>query len=193
MSFITNFGGRGLGALNRALENNRMTIRDASRKASQQGFQFGTLAQDKINRYYGTHIGEFGGNTHTNSSGLAAVQRAMATGMTADGVQDRGRQENITWGGAAQQFFDDFNRKKMESMFPARPSVPIYQAPTYEAPVIPDPKTLTTQGSAVGGGAKGVKIKRSEASKKSKNSRGTKALSRGQRASSMKISNLNLT
>ena len=82
---------------------------------------------------------------------------------------------------------------RMEQMFKARPPVPIYQAPTYEAPVIPDPKTLTTEGSAVGGGAKGVKIKRSEASKKSKNSRGTKALSRGQRASSMKISNLNLT
>lgn len=193
MSFINTFGGRGLGALNRALENNRMTIRDAAGKAQKQGFKFGELAQNKINSYYNTHIGEFGGNTHANSSGLAAVKRAMATGMSADDVQNRGRRENITWGQAAQEFFDGLNDKKLEDMFPERPPVPIYEAPTYEAPVIPDPKTLTTQGSAVGGGAKGVKIKRSEASKKSKNSRGTRALSRGQRASSMKISNLNLT
>lgn len=83
--------------------------------------------------------------------------------------------------------------ERMAAMFKARPPVPIYEAPKYQAPAIPDPKTLTTKGSAVGGGAKGVKIKRSKASKGNKNTRGTRSLSRSQRNSSMKISNLNIT
>jgi len=65
--------------------------------------------------------------------------------------------------------------------------------PQRETPVIPDPKTLTTEGSAVGGTAAGVKIKRSKASKGGKNAKGTRSLSRSQRNSAMKISNLNLT
>jgi hypothetical protein len=81
------------------------------------------------------------------------------------------------------------NDARMEQMYKA----PVYEAPTYEAPVIPDPKTLTTEGSSVGGGAKGVKSKRSKASKVGKNSKGTRSLSRSQRNSAMKISNLNLT
>tara|TARA_X000001382_G_scaffold26714_1_gene17176 strand:+ start:377 stop:814 length:438 start_codon:yes stop_codon:yes gene_type:complete len=85
------------------------------------------------------------------------------------------------------------NEARMEEMFKAREPVPVYQAPTYEAPVIPDPKTLTNDSSAVGGGAKGVKIKRSKAAKGNKNTRGTSSLARKQRNSAMKISNLNLT
>jgi len=97
-------------------------------------------------------------------------------------------------GGLYDEMVADARKDKlMADMFKARPPVPIYEAPTYQAPVIPDPKTLTTKGSAVGGGAKGVKIKRSKASKGNKNTRGTRTLSRSQRNSSMKISNLNLT
>jgi|TARA_B100000902_G_scaffold29906_1_gene35890 hypothetical protein len=112
MSFINTYGGRGLGALDRALANHNMTIRDASRKAQQQGFQFGPLAQDKINKFYNTHIGEFGGNTAANTAGLASVQRAIASGFTPEGVQARGVDEGITWGEAAQKFFDDLNKPK---------------------------------------------------------------------------------
>ena len=71
--------------------------------------------------------------------------------------------------------------------------VPEAALPEREPPVIPDPKTLTTEGSAVGGTAAGVKIKRSKASKGGKNAKGTRSLSRSQRNSAMKISNLNLT
>ena len=70
--------------------------------------------------------------------------------------------------------------------------VPEAAMPEREPPVIPDPKTLTTAGSAVGGNAAGVKIKRSNASKKNKNSKGTQSLNRASRNTSMKISNLNL-
>jgi len=73
------------------------------------------------------------------------------------------------------------------------PPPPKYEPPVYQAPPIPEPTALTTSGTAVGGTAKGVKIKRSDAAKKGKNTRGTRALNRKQRASSMQISNLNLT
>ena len=73
------------------------------------------------------------------------------------------------------------------------PPPPVYQAPTYNPPPIPEPKTLTTEGSAVGGGAKGVKIKRSDASKKGRNTKGTRSLNRKQRNAAMQINNLNLT
>jgi hypothetical protein len=73
------------------------------------------------------------------------------------------------------------------------PPPPVYEAPTYNPPPIPEPKTLTTEGSAVGGGAKGVKIKRSDASKKGRNTKGTRSLNRKQRNAAMQINNLNLT
>jgi len=111
MSFINTYGGRGLGALDRALANNNMTIRDASRKSQQQGFAFGTLAQQKINQYYNTHIGQFGGNTNANSAGLSSVQRAVATGMDPLAVQARGQAEGINWGPAAQDYFASLNKK----------------------------------------------------------------------------------
>ena len=111
MSFITTYGGRGLGALDRALANNRMTIRDASRKASQQGFEFGELAQNKIDQYYNTFIGQYGGNTNANSSGLSAVRRAEAQGYSPEAIQARGQSEGIQWGEAAQQYFAGLNKK----------------------------------------------------------------------------------
>jgi hypothetical protein len=73
------------------------------------------------------------------------------------------------------------------------PPPPVYQAPTYNPPPVPKPKTLTTEGSTVGGGAKGVKIKRSDASKKGRNTKGTRSLNRKQRNTAMQINNLNLT
>ena len=112
MSFINTFGGRGLGALDRALANNQMTIRDAAYKAQKQGFEFGELAQDKIDRYYNTHIGQFGGDTHANTAGLASVQRAMQAGYSKEGVQQRGLAENIAWGQAAQAFFDEGKKEE---------------------------------------------------------------------------------
>lgn len=65
-------------------------------------------------------------------------------------------------------------------------------APTYNPPPPPEPKAMTTKATAVGGAAQGVKIKRSEASKKGKNTRGTRSLNRKQRNASMQINNLNL-
>tara|TARA_B100001287_G_scaffold272539_1_gene274387 strand:+ start:300 stop:743 length:444 start_codon:yes stop_codon:yes gene_type:complete len=59
-------------------------------------------------------------------------------------------------------------------------------------PPPPEPKALTTKATAVGGAAQGVKIKRSNASKTGKNTRGTRSLNRKQRNASMQINNLNL-
>lgn len=111
MSFITNFGGTGLSALDRALANNNMTIRDASRKAANQGFQFGNLAQNKIDAFYNTHIGQYGGNTTTNSAGLGSVQKAVAGGMLPQAVQARGADEGINWGPEAQKYFASLQKK----------------------------------------------------------------------------------
>tara|TARA_Y100000739_G_C20546400_1_gene436087 strand:+ start:44 stop:379 length:336 start_codon:yes stop_codon:yes gene_type:complete len=55
---------------------------------------------------------------------------------------------------------------------------------------IPKPKALNTKGTAVGGSARGVKSKRSEASKRGR--RGTRSLNRKQRAARMKINNINI-
>tara|TARA_B100000902_G_scaffold108774_1_gene110463 strand:+ start:956 stop:1267 length:312 start_codon:yes stop_codon:yes gene_type:complete len=55
---------------------------------------------------------------------------------------------------------------------------------------IPKPKALNTKGTAVGGSARGVKSKRSEASKRGR--RGTRSLNRKQRATRMKINNINI-
>lgn len=57
---------------------------------------------------------------------------------------------------------------------------------------VPKPKALQTKGTAVGGSARGVKARRSKASKAGYRSRGTRALNRRQRAASMKINNLNI-
>tara|TARA_B100001094_G_C18186224_1_gene803973 strand:+ start:1138 stop:1584 length:447 start_codon:yes stop_codon:yes gene_type:complete len=67
-----------------------------------------------------------------------------------------------------------------------------YQPPAYQAPNIPDPKALTTSATAVGGSAKGVKIKRSKNAKAGNNTRGTRSLNRSSRNTQMQISNLNL-
>ena len=61
----------------------------------------------------------------------------------------------------------------------------------------PDPKTLYSEGSAVGGSALGVKIKRSSNSKNknNKNNKGTQSLNRSSRflgTYKLKINNLNL-
>lgn len=55
---------------------------------------------------------------------------------------------------------------------------------------IPKQKALNTKGTAVGGSARGVKSKRSEASKRGR--RGTRSLNRKQRATRMKINNINI-
>ena len=65
------------------------------------------------------------------------------------------------------------------------------KAPTPKVTVnVPKPKALNTEGTAVGGSARGVKSKRSEASKRGR--RGTRTLNRRQRNSQMQINNLNL-
>ena len=72
------------------------------------------------------------------------------------------------------------------------PPPPAYTPPAYTPPPVPEPKALTTEGTAVGGSAQGVKIKRSDASKKGKNPKGTRSLNRAQRNANMQINTLNL-
>ena len=59
----------------------------------------------KINKYYNTFIGQFGGDTGANSSGLAAVERAIAAGYSPESVQQRGLSEGINWGPRAEDYF----------------------------------------------------------------------------------------
>jgi hypothetical protein len=109
MSYIATYGGPGLTALNKALANS-MTIRQAANAGATQGFTFGTAAQNKINQYYNTHIGQFGGDTDRNAAGLGSVQRAVASGMDPLAVQARGAEEGVSWGPAAQKYFAELNK-----------------------------------------------------------------------------------
>ena len=70
---------------------------------------------------------------------------------------------------------------------------PVYKPPVYNAPIIPEPKTMTTDATPVGGSAMGVKTKRSKKAKAGKGVRGTRALARSNRNTSMQIQNLNVT
>ena len=111
MSYIANYGGPGLTALNKALADS-MTIRQASAAGANQGFSFGAAAQNKIDQYYNTHIGQFGGDTNSNAAGLTSVKRAIASGMNPQAVQARGAAEGISWGPAAQEYFASLNKKE---------------------------------------------------------------------------------
>tara|TARA_B100000902_G_scaffold150902_1_gene147438 strand:- start:3419 stop:3988 length:570 start_codon:yes stop_codon:yes gene_type:complete len=188
MSFVNRYGGRGLGSLDRALAS-RMTIRDAAKASRREGFEFGPKAQSKINRYYNTFIGEFGGDTNINASGLAAVQRAMAAGHSAEDVQKRGRREGVSWGPKAADYFASLTQQQQAQDMMGLMAQ--YQPPAYEAPTMPTPKAMTSSSSAVGGSAKGVKIKRSGMDPGTR-SGGTRSLNRKARNKSMQISNLNL-
>ena len=116
MSFINTYGGRGLGSLNKALANN-MTIRQASDAAKREGFQFGELAQNKIDKHYNTFIGQYGGNTDANTTGMGAVQRAVNEGMIPLSIQNRAKNEGFTFGSAAQSYLDNAGAAKSQSYF----------------------------------------------------------------------------
>ena len=144
-----------------------------------------------VNYSHGASKKYFGHADYYANKNAGMTSQALLNWVNSNmNILSQGKINRPGGGGLYDQMTND---ARMEQMFKARPPVPVYEAPTYEAPVIPDPKTLTTEGSAVGGGAQGVKIKRSKAAKAGKNTKGTRSLSRGQRNAAMKISNLNLT
>ena len=99
MSFISRFGGNaatnqsGMGSLNRALDAGL-----SARDINAYGVNFGPAAAAELARLSNTFIGKYGGNHRTNQAGLGSLDRAIASGMTIQQLQ----QENINWGAAAK-------------------------------------------------------------------------------------------
>ena len=120
--------------------------------------------------------------------GKSDFDRAMGDGYSASSIASFLAGWHGKTGPKAQTALQDARLTEMQTLLTQQKA----PEPVREAPVIPDPKTLTSESSKVGGAASGVKIKRSKASKTNKNTKGTRSLNRTSRNASMKISNLNL-
>lgn len=111
-SFISRFGGdmaaraSGKAAIERAL-NSGMTINEVRNLASREGVNFGPAAQQFLNsRSANSFVSKYGGNYNTmRNSGMQSVNRAMASGMSWEQVQQAAQREGISWGEKAQSYF----------------------------------------------------------------------------------------
>lgn len=111
-SFINRFGGNtqtmahsGYKSLQNAL-NSGMTINQIRDLTAREGVSFGQRAQDFLNaRSPNSFIAKYGGNANTMAnSGYAALERALADGLTINQIRDRAKNEGISWGNKASSF-----------------------------------------------------------------------------------------
>lgn len=111
-NFVRTYGGNlaanasGLKSLQRALGAG-LTINQIRDQTNREGVSFGYRARDYLNaRPSHLFISRFGGNEDTMShSGLAAVQRAEAAGLSVDQIQNMARNQGVTFGYRAQNYF----------------------------------------------------------------------------------------
>lgn len=199
-SRIWNDGKRGFGK--HSFNDAKMAgISNRELASALSGLRIGRIAQDNISRGTGTPeaFTRFARIWDDNQLGFGreSYQAARAAGFTnkqlSQGLSGyrvgKYANERITSGmkiedllASQQQRIADLQSQVVPAYQPA--AIPKPQPP-------PEPKALTKSPTVVGGTAKGVKIKRSDAMKKGKTSRGTRALNRRQRAAAMQIRNLN--
>ena len=122
-NFINMFGGNkdtmrhsGLTSLRRALDYG-LTINQIRDQVAREGVSFGPRAQEYLDaRSPNTFISQYGGNEDTMAnSGMQSVSRAMAAGLTPAEIDERARQEGISFGTNARSFLDTQARQKAES------------------------------------------------------------------------------
>lgn len=177
-TFIGKYGGQkgstGLGALDRALANNAMTIQQVLARQQQEGFTFGPAAQAKVDQYKDSFTGKFGGSVDQGSTGLSAVMRGMNTGMSVDDIIGT----NLKFGPLAAQFLAD-----MKIPLPEMPAMPDIKIPT---PMNISPSYLGNSGNA-----DGVMVNRSEKSKRRASNQGTYQLNRKNYSPNSKLKGIN--
>ena len=125
-AFVSKYGGNtdtmrmsGLNGLKRAAED-LGTLNKVRQAASSQGISWGPAAQQFFqSRGDDKFISQYGGNIETfDSSGMAAVNRALAAGLSPQDISERGVAENITWGPEAANFLkaDKDNRDRLTGL-----------------------------------------------------------------------------
>ena len=124
--FISKYGGdeqsmrmSGLKSIDRAL-NDGLTLNQIRNMTSSQGVGWGSGAQAYFAaRPESAFISQYGGNEATfANSGLEAVNRALAAGLSPQDIEERGKAENISWGERAAAFLntDRTNRDRITGL-----------------------------------------------------------------------------
>ena len=178
-TFIGKYGGRqgstGLGALDRALAGNAMTIQQILERQRQEGFTFAPKAQAKVDEYKDSFTGKFGGSVDQQSTGLSAVMRGLNSGMSVDDIIGT----DLKFGPLAAQFLAD-----MKIPLPEMPKMPDIK--------IPSPMNITPSYLGNSGNAAGVQTKRSEKSKRMAANKGTYQLNRKNYSPNSSLLGINL-
>ena len=111
-SFISAYGGNmdaratGLQSIRRALDSG-LTINQVRDQINREGVSMGPAARDFLNsRPSNSFVAKYGGNYDTmRNSGMQSVNRAMASGLSWEQVQQQAQQQGISWGTRAQDYF----------------------------------------------------------------------------------------
>tara|TARA_B100000482_G_C12565417_1_gene281753 strand:+ start:302 stop:1018 length:717 start_codon:yes stop_codon:yes gene_type:complete len=178
-TFIGKYGGKqgstGLGALDRALAGNAMTIQQILQRQQQEGFTFGPAAQAKVDQYKDSFTGKFGGSVDQSATGLTAVMRGMNSGMSVDDIIGTGLQ----FGPKAQEFLSAMK-------------IPVPEMPPMPDIKIPSPMNITPSYLGNSGNADGVAVKRSEKSKRRASNQGTYQFNRKNYSPNSSLLGINL-
>ena len=120
-NFISLYGGNkdtmrhsGRKAINNALAAG-LTINQIRDQAAREGVSFGHLGQALLDKNpSNSFIAQYGGNASTAAnSGMQAVSRALAAGMSAADIDNTASREGVTFGVNARNFLDQqANQKK---------------------------------------------------------------------------------
>ena len=123
-SFIANYGGDvgenavGLQSVKNAIDGNNMTVNDIYGLSQSEGFSFGPKAQQAIDKYRNTYVGTYGGDIDNNMTGLAAVKRGEAAGMSIKEIKDQATREGTVFGPAASDYFASIKEQQAEKINP---------------------------------------------------------------------------
>lgn len=120
-SFIRNYGGNpaanasGLKSIQRALDAG-LTVNQIRDMAAREGVSWGYRAQDFLNaRGADKFVSKYGGNEDSmRNAGMQSVNRALAAGLTWQQIEQQARNEGISWGYQAQDFFKQKNEERVK-------------------------------------------------------------------------------
>ena len=125
MNFVSKYGGNvatgkhtGMKGIRAALDAG-LTINQIRDQLKREGIQTGTKATEFLAaRPAESFIAQYGGNEETMAhSGLKAVKAAEATGLSKAQVEQMGKEQGISFGSGAQEYF---NQPSPEEIFASR-------------------------------------------------------------------------
>jgi len=120
-SFINRFGGAGgmvgQASIDRALAAG-MSINEIRSALSNEGIGTGAKATSFLaSKPASSFVSQYGGTRDQTATGLAAVNRAIAGGMSIKDIQDQAAKEGVAFGSRAAQFLADSARQEAEDNF----------------------------------------------------------------------------